>query len=647
MNERHDDITGPDDTAPADGEGTADDCGTVEATGMRGGTGQGAASTPGRPAGDRGTAAVTDVPGGAGDGRGAAGPVSPPDRAGQEAEGPDRSLFAQGPQLTLRGPAELADALPYMFGFHPTDSVVLLALHGERGRFGGRLRLGIPRSSREWAPVAEQLAECLVDGSERRGAKPDGIVVFLCQDPGEGETGRRVMERLRPLAQKLRTACGALDVPVYEALCISGGRFWSYCCPDSDCCPSGGRALAAPGTSVMAAAAAYAGIHLRGSLRDMESRLRPWSTGAVAEQLRALDAASAALLHRMVGAEGCERVREETIRRAGRLIRRLAELPEAPVPADADSADDRLLTHEEAAALIVGLQDRLTRDRAAEWMEGADAAPALRLWRALARRCVGAYSEHAAAPLSLAGWVAWSTGDEPTARVALGLALEADPEYVFARLLHQACNEQVDPESLRQCLRGERAARDAAGTPPGAARPGGRLPGAAARRRARARTSRVARMARAASAGGSGAPGPTGSARPGPGPSRAEPRRTAPPHAVATPAAARPSGPAGACPADSTGRAATSPPRASGRPDTGTASAAGTAPSTPPSTGTGAPVGAVAGAGAAAEAEVRSGPCGAAPGGPGKSPRPQARKGSGAGGRGDAAPGDPGRGARA
>ncbi len=104
MNERHDDITGPDDTAPADGEGTADDCGTVEATGMRGGTGQGAASTPGRPAGDRGTAAATDVPGGAGDGRGAAGPVSPPDRAGQEAEGPDRSLFAQGPQLTLRGP---------------------------------------------------------------------------------------------------------------------------------------------------------------------------------------------------------------------------------------------------------------------------------------------------------------------------------------------------------------------------------------------------------------------------------------------------------------------------------------------------------------------------------------------------------------
>lgn len=56
-------------------------------------------------------------------------------------------------QVTLRGPAELADALPYLLGFHPTDSVVMVALHGARGRFGGRLRLGIPRSPQEWQPV--------------------------------------------------------------------------------------------------------------------------------------------------------------------------------------------------------------------------------------------------------------------------------------------------------------------------------------------------------------------------------------------------------------------------------------------------------------------------------------------------------------
>ncbi|MFE4539457.1 DUF4192 domain-containing protein [Streptomyces scopuliridis] len=361
-------------------------------------------------------------------------------------------------QITLRSPAELADALPYLLGFHPTDSIVMVALQGERGRFGGRLRLGIPRSPKEWPPVADQLAECLIEGSERRGGRPEGIVVFLCQDPRAGETGRQVMERLRPLAQRLRTACGSLDVPVHEALCISDGRFWSYCCPDVRCCPPEGTGLALPGTSVMAAAAAYAGVQVRGSLREMEARLEPWRTPAAEEQERALDDAGAALVPRILSGGSRERVGEETLRLARALIGRLKETPGGG-PAGTDAEDDRLITHEEAATVILGLQDRETRDRAAEWMEGPEAAPALRLWRALSRRCVGPYAEHATAPLTLAGWVAWSTGDEPSARVALGLALRLDPEYVFARLLHQACNEGLDPETLRRCLREERAAR--------------------------------------------------------------------------------------------------------------------------------------------------------------------------------------------
>ncbi len=143
-----------------------------------------------------------------------------------------------GPQITLRSPAELADALPYMLGFHPNDSLVLVAVHGEGGRFGGRLRVGIPSAPDEWEDVARQVADCLVRGSRLRGGKPDGIVVYLCQDPVGEETGRQVMARLRPFAQRLRLACGALDVPVLEALCLSEGRFWSYVCPDERCCPA-------------------------------------------------------------------------------------------------------------------------------------------------------------------------------------------------------------------------------------------------------------------------------------------------------------------------------------------------------------------------------------------------------------------------
>ncbi|MFE7895701.1 DUF4192 family protein [Streptomyces sp. NPDC057412] len=364
-------------------------------------------------------------------------------------------------QVTLRTPDELADALPYLLGYRPEDSIVLVALHDAdgRGRFGGRARLGIPASADDWESAAGQLAHGLVTGSERRGARPEQMVAFLCQEPAKGETGRQVMERLRPLAQKTRLACGSLDVPVVEALCISDGRFWSYCCDQDECCPPEGRAMGLPGTSVLAAAAAYAGVQVRGSLRQLRARLQPLETGAALEQEVALDTVALELVPRVLDVATRAGVAVETLELAERLLRRFAEAPVVSGTLIADLRDDELLAHDEAARLILGLQDRATRDRVAEWMEDGEAAPALRLWRALARRCVRPYHEHAAAPLTLAGWVAWSSGDDLEAREAFAMALAADPDYLFARLLHQACNEGLDPESIRRCLRAERTGR--------------------------------------------------------------------------------------------------------------------------------------------------------------------------------------------
>ncbi|MFH8496666.1 DUF4192 domain-containing protein [Streptomyces coeruleorubidus] len=368
-------------------------------------------------------------------------------------------------QVTLRTPAELADALPYLLGYRPEDSIILVALHDRdgRGRFGGRARLGIPANADDWPSAARQLAHGLVKGSERRGARPESMVAFLCQEPEKGESGRQVMERLRPLAHKLRVECGSLDVTVVEALCISDGRYWSYCCDNATCCSPEGAPMGLPGTSVLAAAATYAGIQVRGTLRELRARLLPWENAAALEQETALDTASLALVPRILDDAGRAEVADETLELAGRILDRFAEAQPVSGMLLADLRDDELLRHDEAARLILGLQDRATRDRAAEWMEGDEAGRALRLWRSLARRCVGPYGEHAAAPLTLAGWVAWSTGDELEAREALAMALSADPDYLFARLLHQACNEGLDPESIRSCLRAEREGRGCAG----------------------------------------------------------------------------------------------------------------------------------------------------------------------------------------
>ncbi|GGY25680.1 DUF4192 domain-containing protein [Streptomyces djakartensis] len=385
----------------------------------------------------------------------------PGDRAGHHAPGPLYDGHGGDHQVTLRTPAELADALPYLLGYRPEDSIVLVALHDQdgRGRFGGRARLGIPANADDWPAAARQLANGLVRGGERRGARPESMVAFLCQEPERGQTGQQVMERLKPLAQRLRVECGSLDVTVVEALCISDGRYWSYCCDNAACCPSEGASMGLPGTSVLAAAATYAGIQVRGTLRELRARLLPWENAAALEQEAALDSASLALVPRILDESGRAGVAAETLELAARILDRFAQALPASGTLLADLRDDGLLGHDEAARLILGLQDRETRDRAAQWMEGDEAGRALRLWRSLARRCVGPYGEHAAAPLTLAGWVAWSTGDELEAREALAMALGADPDYLFARLLHQACNEGLDPESIRSCLRAEREGR--------------------------------------------------------------------------------------------------------------------------------------------------------------------------------------------
>ncbi|MBP5936375.1 DUF4192 domain-containing protein [Streptomyces sp. LBUM 1476] len=378
-------------------------------------------------------------------------------------DGPESSGF-ETHGYTLKTPGELADAVPYLLGFRPEDSMVLVTLceQGGRSRFGARGGLGIPKNPAVWKEAAGFFAEGVVRGAERRGARPEQMVAYVCQEPEPGETPREVMERLKPLAQHLRTQCGLLDIPVIEALCVSGGRYWSYCCKGDGCCPEEGVPMALPGTSVLAAAATYAGLQVRGTLRDFRTRLLPWETGGVREQEEALDEVAEEIVPRILDGENAE-VAEETMALAERLVRRLAEAPVIAGPLLSDRHDDTLIENEEAARLILGLQDRTTRDRAAEWMEGDVALPALRLWRALSRRCVRSWSDYAAAPLALAGWVAWSLGDDLEAREALAMALCADPDYLFAALLHQACNEGVDPESVRRCLRSERDGRGSEG----------------------------------------------------------------------------------------------------------------------------------------------------------------------------------------
>ncbi|WP_438270536.1 MFS transporter [Streptomyces albidoflavus] len=254
------------------------------------------------------------------------------------------------PAVTVRTHTELADALPYLLGFQPDESLVLVAVHGSRGRFGGRVTVGIPADPADWAVVADAVTDALVTGSTRRQGLPEGIVAFLCREPGPGEDGTTVMECLRPLAQHVRLAAGARDVPVVDALCLSDHRCWSYCCPDPACCPPEGNAQKAPGTSAVAAAAAYAGMTVRGSLRAMQRRLLPPDDGGDPRWTTALDTACANLLPRLVDEREAAEVADLTLTTTADLLTRLHRLPQVRDLKAADACDDRAIGIEEAVA---------------------------------------------------------------------------------------------------------------------------------------------------------------------------------------------------------------------------------------------------------------------------------------------------------
>nr|WP_239096708.1 DUF4192 domain-containing protein [Streptomyces sp. SID11385] len=375
--------------------------------------------------------------------------------------------------ISLKSLADLTDSLPYLLGYVPGNSVVLLALHGERGRLGRRTAVRIPDDPAQWPQIAERAATMLLDSpgdgpgrgvttflrKRRGGSLPDGVIAFLFQEPEEARPGAvpppgatEVRERLRPLAQHIRVACGRFDVPVVEALCVSTGRSWSYVTPLEEQEPAGAALLPA-GSSVLAATSVYEGVPIPLPAAVLESRLLPWRTAAAQAQERVLDLVALDLLPQILSSrENVLKIRRGTIGLLDNVLTRFATVPVLPDPLEADLADDEALTHEEAARLVIGLQDREARDEAASFLAFPDAAR--RLWRALARRCVLSYKEHAAAPLSLVGWTAWALGDEGEARLALHLSLAVDPHYVFAALLDQAFDKGVEPDEIRQQLRG-------------------------------------------------------------------------------------------------------------------------------------------------------------------------------------------------
>jgi hypothetical protein len=333
--------------------------------------------------------------------------------------------------LRFSRPSDIVDAVPYLVGFQPADSLVVLSLRGKRNRLGLTARVDLP-SAADADACAREFAGYL---KRDRAAR----AVILLYPPSDGPSHSLV----QPLAAAMTEWLARAGIGVFDLLCVGDGKRWSLRCTDDACCPPEGTPISRDGTSAYAAAMTVRGQVVLASREELVRTIDP-ATGVVhAAMVYALPRAAAQLIDRISTGRGAEVAAESLEMFRAAVHAQVAIEPAAgggdPVP----GLDD-------AARLIVGLDDVRVRDEILTWFDGEWGEATRGLLVELVRRAVPPYQAPA---LTVLAWICYLQGDGVFAGIALDRALSADPDYTLAQLLDQALLGCVNPDVFRPALR--------------------------------------------------------------------------------------------------------------------------------------------------------------------------------------------------
>lgn len=292
-------------------------------------------------------------------------------------------------------PDELLSLVPYLLGFHPKQSLVVLALSGERVVLTARLDLDADR---------------LLDGPRvaaiAAGSGADRLVLVAYAANG-GEAADLV---------DLFVGLVSDTLDVDEAWRVHERRFW---CLVPGCGCARAREFD-PGATSAAAQAVLAG------LRVVESR--ETLLGVVAEP-RGAALAEVEAAYESVGPTVAGSSDEERRDRLALLVEGFLASP-------------RRLGVEECAELSMLVRFAEVRDVATTRVRRADAELHLDLWGQVAR---SAAEPFAVAAVCLAGLAAWVSGDGALLNVCIERAEQCDPGFPLLQILCDISDGGIPP----------------------------------------------------------------------------------------------------------------------------------------------------------------------------------------------------------
>lgn len=304
------------------------------------------------------------------------------------------------PDFTVRGPIDLLALVPFMLGFHPTDSIVVVALDDGHLIFQARGDLPEPH-------LVDLFAGDMAATAARHGA--NSVIIIGYGDPSAVAA-----------VLAMSNAMHAAGVAVEHMLRVHRGRYWELLCEETGFPPEG-----IPydlDTHEVTTRAVYSGLVALPDREALSARLAPLP-----------DRPDASVLDEQVTALGGIRNRIGAARRLLRKALKVYGRGDRPT-------DDELLL---IAALMADLR---CRDEAYRMLvPGEPNRHHAALWLDAVRRAPEVYVPGVATMLAIA---AWRSGDGALASVAVERALAVDPDYRLALLVGDVLQAAVPPWAL-------------------------------------------------------------------------------------------------------------------------------------------------------------------------------------------------------
>jgi Domain of unknown function (DUF4192) len=327
------------------------------------------------------------------------------------------------PRVKVGSVAGLLAVVPYLLGFHPSRSLVVIGADGPRGRIKVAFRYDLPD------PPDQALSGDI--------AAHAAVVLSRQQVRTAIVVGYGAGAQVTPVADAVRAALERARIRLRDLIRVDHGRYWSYLCENPDCCTADGvpfDVTAEPAAAELTAAGLAAHPDRQTLARSLAA-----VDGPTADSMKqATERALSRVAELMAGGQAGDGDMLSPVVEAGRGAVRGAI---ASYRSGGQITDD-----DEFAWLSVTLADLRVRDDAWARMDPEHREAHQRLWADVVRR---ACPRFVPAPAALLAFTAWQSGEGALANMAIERALAADPDYSMALLLGQALAAGLPPSAAR------------------------------------------------------------------------------------------------------------------------------------------------------------------------------------------------------